>query len=248
MTKPEPVDRMRENPKVLIIAGPNGAGKTTLATEYLPNEADCHNFVNADLIAAGLSPFKPDAVQFRAGRVMLEVIQELTRKEVSFGLETTMSGRLYRYWIPTWQSVGYRVAIHFLHLRSPRLAISRVAGRVRAGGHSIPENVVTRRYRRGWREFKDISQNLVDEWTIYDTSSVDPIVVSSKERGLDSASDTTTDESNRDAEIRSALAALYRAKEVAHRTAAERNDRIAIFRHGKVVLRDPLVDQNSVLP
>ena len=225
---------MLDNPRVLIIAGPNGAGKTTFATEYLPNEASCTTFVNADLIAAGLSPFKPSAVQFRAGRVMLEMIEELTRKGESFAVETTMSGRLYRDWIITWQIIGYRVAIHFLRLSSPRLAISRVAGRVRAGGHGIPENVVNRRYERGWREFKDHCQALVDEWTVYDTSGMDPIVLSYMERELDYSSGTSEDESHRHEEIEGALDAMHRAKEVAHRAATEHNDRIAIWRNERV--------------
>ncbi len=232
---------MSDNPKVLIIAGPNGAGKTTFATEYLPNEASCLNFVNADLIAAGLSPFKPSAVQFRAGRVMLEMIEELTRKGESFAVETTMSGRLYRDWITTWQSIGYCVAIHFIRLSSPRLAIGRVAGRVRAGGHGIPENVVNRRYERGWREFNNHCQDLVDEWTVYDTSSMDPIILSYMEREMNSSRGTNEDESHRHEEIEGALAAMHRAKEVAHRAAKEHDDRIAIWRNEDVDWIDPSV-------
>ena len=109
---------------IIIIAGPNGAGKTTFATEFLPNEADCLRFVNADLIAAGLAPFAPEAVALKAGRIMLGEIRQHVRKGASFAFETTLSGRRYARLIPQWQSVGYRVKLFFLKLESPKLAIS----------------------------------------------------------------------------------------------------------------------------
>lgn len=112
--------------KIIIIAGPNGAGKTTFAGEFLPNEADCPNFVNADLIAAGLAPFVPDTAAFRAGRVMITEIHNHIRLGESFAFETTLSGRHYAQLIPHWQSSGYRVKLFFLKLVSPELAIARV--------------------------------------------------------------------------------------------------------------------------
>ena len=128
--------------KIIIIAGPNGAGKTTFAGEFLPNEADCPNFVNADLIAAGLAPFAPDAAAFRAGRVMLAEIRNHVRLGESFAFETTLSGRHYARLIPQWQSSDYRVKLFFLKLASPELAVARVRQRVRTGGHNVPEPII----------------------------------------------------------------------------------------------------------
>ena len=125
-------------PKILIIAGPNGAGKTTFAREFLPNEADCPVFINADLIAAGLSPFKPEAAAVRAGRIMLEEISEHVAKQQSFAFETTLSGRAYASHIPAWQSLGFQVSLYFLALDNAEIALARVAARVAQGGHSIP--------------------------------------------------------------------------------------------------------------
>lgn len=133
---------MEEKPKVLVIAGANGAGKTTFATEYLLAEARIPRFVNADLIASGLNPFDPSSVQFRAGRLMLERMTELTGIGESFAIETTLSGRLYERWIHKWQDEGFFVEIHFLYLDSDDLAISRVQERVRAGGHSVRNEIV----------------------------------------------------------------------------------------------------------
>src|SRR2546426_6873027 len=95
--------------KIVIIAGPNGAGKTTFAREFLPNEADCPVFVNADLIAAGLAPFSPEVAAFRAGRLMLKEIENHVRRRDSFAFETTLSGLMYARLIPKWQRIGYSV-------------------------------------------------------------------------------------------------------------------------------------------
>lgn len=112
--------------KIIIIAGPNGAGKTTFAGEFLPNEANCPTFNNADLIAAGLAPFEPERAAFRAGQLMLEEIGNYARKGESFAFETTLSGRGYAGLIPGWQLHGYIVKLFFLSLASPELAIARV--------------------------------------------------------------------------------------------------------------------------
>jgi len=117
-----------------MIAGPNGAGKTTFAGEFLPNEADCLTFVNADLIAAGLAPFAPESATFKAGRLMLEEIHKHVRLGRNFAFETTLSGRHYARLIMQWQSAGYQVKLFFLKLQSPELAIARVKQRVQAGG------------------------------------------------------------------------------------------------------------------
>ncbi len=164
-------------PRIIIIAGPNGAGKTTFAREFLPNEAACPIFVNADLIAAGLSPFAPEAVTVRAGRIMLEQIAEHVRRRNSFAFETTLSGRGYARHIPEWQGLGYRVELFFLTLPSPEDAIKRVAMRVRQGGHNIPEAVIRRRFASGIDHFQHTYKPLVDEWTLYDNSGTEPLVL-----------------------------------------------------------------------
>ena len=163
--------------KILLIAGPNGAGKTTFATEFLPNEADCPSFVNADSIAAGLSPFRPSSVAFRAGRLMIETIHGYAARGESFAFETTLSGLGYTRWIPIWREGGYRVKLLFLRLPTPDMAVARVRQRVSEGGHDVPEAIVRRRYRAGWRNFERVYRDLVDEWAIYDNSGLPPVLL-----------------------------------------------------------------------
>ena len=168
--------------KILIIAGPNGAGKTAFATQFLPNEANCPIFVNADLIAAGLSPFRTDLVAVRAGRLMLEEIHGHARKGDSFAFETTLSGRSYARWIPHWQEQGYRVKLFFLQLPTVEAAVERVAQRVAEGGHDVPEAVIRRRFRAGWRNFEMVYRDLVDEWALYDNSGQAPELLAEEVR------------------------------------------------------------------
>ncbi|ADJ27170.1 zeta toxin family protein [Nitrosococcus watsonii] len=163
--------------KIIIIAGPNGAGKTTFAEEFLPKEAACPRFVNADLIAAGLAPFEPERAAFRAGRLMLEEIHNHARKAESFAFETTLSGRGYAGLIPNWRSDGYTVKLFFLRLASPELAIARVRQRVREGGHNIPEPVIRRRFTAGLRHFENLYKPAVDEWALYDNSGSEPVLI-----------------------------------------------------------------------
>jgi predicted ABC-type ATPase len=164
--------------RIIIVAGPNGAGKTTFAREYLLKEADCPDFVNVDLIAAGLSPFDPDRAAIRAGRIMLSEIQRRTRKGESFALETTLSGQVYARLIPRWRTDGYRVRLIFLSLPTPELAIARVAARVRQGGHKVADAVVRRRFEAGLRNFQDIYMHLVDRWWWYDNARDVPRLIS----------------------------------------------------------------------
>ncbi len=156
--------------KVVIIAGPNGAGKTTFAREFLPNEGHCPTFINADLIAAGLSPFNPEAVALRAGRLMLEEIENQVRNRNSFAFETTLSGIVYRQKIREWKNLGYHVKLVFLSLPNADVAVARVAARVAQGGHNIPETVIRRRFSQGLHNFETIYQPLVDAWVHYDNS------------------------------------------------------------------------------
>jgi predicted ABC-type ATPase len=165
---------MSEEKKVVIIAGPNGAGKTTFAREFLPFEAGCPIFINADLIAAGLSPFNPDVAAFRAGRMMLEEIDRHAAAGRSFAFETTLSGHTYLNRIRTWRSDGVRVKLIFLSLATPDEAIARVVMRVRQGGHDVVTEVVRRRFASGMRNFLDLYRPLVDYWQRYDNSGPMP--------------------------------------------------------------------------
>ena len=115
----------KPSPKIVIIAGPNGAGKTTFATDFLPNEAQCPDFLNADLIAAGLSPFRPEAAAMRAGRVLLQEIRERIKRKASFAFETTLSGKAYAQVIPEWRKAGYHVKLIFLSLPSVEIKSAR---------------------------------------------------------------------------------------------------------------------------
>ncbi len=162
--------------RIIIIGGPNGAGKTTFALTFLPVDK-CLNFVNADLIAIGLSPFDPDAAAIRAGRLMLEEIDGYLEREESFAFETTLSGRAYARRIQDWRDVGYRVELIFLKLEHVETAIDRVAARVAQGGHSIPEQVIRRRFIGGLLNFERLYQPIVDVWSIYDNSGDKPRLI-----------------------------------------------------------------------
>ena len=173
---------MADHRRIIIIAGPNGAGKTTFAREFLPNEAECPVFINADLIAAGLSPFSPEAVAVRAGRLMLEQIQHHCLAGENFAFETTLSGRGYLRHIRQWQAAGYRVTLIFLRLNSPEEAMARVAQRVRQGGHDIPEAIIRRRFDSGLKNFERFYGPLVDAWTLYDNSGPSPVLLDWREK------------------------------------------------------------------
>ena len=162
---------------IIIIAGPNGAGKTTFAREFLPNEAGCPTFVNADLIAEGLNPLQPEQEAMAAGRMMLDMIRRYVSEGRSFAFETTLSGRTYASMIPRWQEQGYRVRLYFLRLPSPEVAISRVRQRVSTGGHSVPDDVIRRRFNSGWNNFEAVYQELVDEWKLYDSTGPTPVEI-----------------------------------------------------------------------
>jgi Uncharacterized protein conserved in bacteria len=163
--------------RILIIGGPNGAGKTTFALEYLPKEAGCPIFINADLIADGLSPFDPTLVTIRSGRIMLQMIREHAERGDSFAFETTLAGRSYAHSIPRWREAGYGVTLFFLSLPTPEAAISRVAERVRQGGHDVAEDVVRRRFFAGLENFETLYKPIVDEWFHYDNAGRKPVLL-----------------------------------------------------------------------
>ncbi len=168
---------MNPDPTIIIIAGPNGAGKTTFAREFLPQEASCLTFINADLIAQGLSPFRPEEAAVRAARLMLEMIAECVKRGESFAIETTLSGRTYARVIPKWKDAGFQVTLFFLQLPNEDLAVNRVAARVAQGGHNIPEPVIRRRFHAGIANFHALYKPLVDAWKLYDNSGERPILI-----------------------------------------------------------------------
>lgn len=168
--------------RVLIIAGPNGAGKTTFAREFLPYEAGCPVFVNADLIAVGLSPFAPELAAVAAARIMLQELDRYFVSRQSFAFETTLSGRGYLRMIERWQAAGYRVKLLFLKLVSVDQAVERVRQRVQQGGHNIAPDVISRRFHAGFENFKTLYAAKVDAWTLYDNSGEQPLLMDWSEK------------------------------------------------------------------
>ena len=163
--------------QILILAGPNGAGKTTFAREFLVTEANCPTFLNADIIAAELSPQHPEQVAMRAARFMLQRIRGQVTEGENFAFETTLANRSYAHSIREWQAAGYHVALWFLALPSAEAAIARVAQRVLQGGHNIPVEVVRRRFVAGRANFDNIYRGLVDAWVLYDNSGTVPVLL-----------------------------------------------------------------------
>ena len=163
--------------KIIIIAGPNGAGKTTFARSFLPEEAQCPRFINADLIAAGLSPFAPETAALKAGRLMLGEIADCVRRGESFAFETTLAGLGYVAKIRRWRAEGYHVSLFFLSLPDAETAMARVAERVRQGGHDIPEAVIRRRFAAGLRNLERAYKPAVDAWARYDSVGESPLLL-----------------------------------------------------------------------
>jgi predicted ABC-type ATPase len=168
-----------------MITGPNGAGKTTSAMELLPEILSCKEYVNADAIAAGLSPFKPDTQAFKAGRLMLDRIHDLARFGEDFAFETTGSSRSFLPFLQQCKSRGYRISMLYLCLDTPELAIERVADRVKRGGHNIPEEIIRRRYEKSIKNFFELYMPTVNEWIVCDNSSYCPILVAEKKENCD---------------------------------------------------------------
>ena len=169
--------------RIVIIAGPNGSGKTSFAKEFLPNEAGCPVFINADMIAEGLSPFQPSLANFMAGRIMLETIRRHVEANTSFAFETTLSGLSYAQSIPRWKERGYHVKLVYLWLATPKIALDRIRQRVEEGGHDVPEEVVLRRFHSGWRNLKSIYWNLPNEVIVYDNSCSERIKLEARDNG-----------------------------------------------------------------
>ncbi len=164
----------QEQPTIYIIGGPNGVGKTTFANEFLPHYVRCNEFLNADLIAAGLSPYLPESQNVRASQLMLERMQDLVGKRKTFAFETTLAARSYRQRVLEWKELGYRVHLFFLWLPNPDMAVLRVANRVKQGGHNIPEHTIRQRYTRGIHNFQSLYRPIVDCWSCLDGSKLPP--------------------------------------------------------------------------
>jgi len=169
------------SPRCIVIAGPNGAGKTTFARTFLPRDAGMVHFVNADLIASGLSPLKPELAAIAAARILLSELDRLANARANFAFETTLSGLTYIRRLQRWKRAGYRIDIVFLRLPSARIALRRVATRVKQGGHNVPRADVLRRFMRGWHNFQTAYRHIADAWAIYDNAGASPRLV---EKGL----------------------------------------------------------------
>lgn len=170
---------MKRKPRCIVIAGPNGAGKTTLARELLVEEIRTENFINADFIAQGLSPFRPERAAVAAGKLMLEEIDRLVAARVDFAFETTLSGLAHAARLRRIKDSGYRVEILFIRLESARLAVTRVGFRVRQGGHNVPKADILRRFDRGWINFNSLYRPLADSWVVIENSGNQPRLLES---------------------------------------------------------------------
>jgi predicted ABC-type ATPase len=171
------------NPRLVIIAGPNGAGKSTLAPVLLRDTFGLLEFVNADTISAGLSAFNAEAVALDAGRVMLTRLRELAVHKHSFAFESTLATRSYVPWISRLAQKGYEFHLLFLWLNTVELAIQRVAERVHGGGHSVSEDIIRRRYRRGLENLSQLYLPIADTWVVYDNSGAgSPLLIASGEK------------------------------------------------------------------
>jgi predicted ABC-type ATPase len=161
---------MADVPRVVILAGSNGAGKSTAARTILAEALGVMTFLNADVIATGLSGFDSASVAFEASRIMLERMNVLAAQRADFAFETTLSGRTYSPWLRGLRASGYHVSLFYIWLTDVELAVRRVAIRVSQGGHSIPEATIRQRYTRSIRNFHELYSPFVDEWMVYDNS------------------------------------------------------------------------------
>jgi len=169
-----------KNRNVYIIAGPNGSGKTIFALKFLPDYVRCPNFVNADLIAQGLSPFSPGAAAIKAGKLVLEQIHRFANKGVDFAFETTLSGKLYVNLFKSLKAKGYKIHLFFLWIPDADLAISRIKIRVAGGGHDVPVQDVLRRFDRSVRNFFNLYQPFIDSWMLFNNAGTIPILIAEK--------------------------------------------------------------------
>jgi predicted ABC-type ATPase len=171
------------NKNVYIIAGPNGSGKTTFANKFLPDYAKCQHFVNADLIAKGLSPFSPPIAAMKAGRLVLEQIHELAEKNLNFAFETTLSGKMYVGFLKRLKEKEYSIHLFFLWIPNSELAIARIKERVADGGHDVPAGDVRRRFSRGIDNLFKIYRPHLDTFMLFDNSGAVPNLIVEEKTG-----------------------------------------------------------------
>lgn len=218
--------RRRGKPRCIVIAGPNGAGKTTFAREYLPKDARVLNFLNADLIASGLSPLRPELARVAAARLMLDEIDRLVDEQEDFAWESTLSGLAHVKRLQIMKQLGYQVEMVYLSLASPQLALSRVGARVRQGGHNVPKGAVLRRFSRSRCNFVTRYRPLANAWAVYDSSRMpQPLMESNSKR-----------KSNLRARVERAL---IRAGEAARRAAWMHGTFLYVWQNDRVVAIRP---------
>lgn len=174
---------MKNNKNVYIIAGPNGSGKTTFARKFLPDYIKCPNFVNADLIAQGLSPFSPGSVAIKAGKLVLSQIRGFLEAEVNFAFESTLAGKLYVNLFKELKTKGYKLHLFFLWIPDSQLAIARIRDRVAEGGHHVPTEDVKRRFNRSINNFFKLYMPLLDKWMFFNNSDIKPSLIAKKNNG-----------------------------------------------------------------
>jgi len=178
-------------PNLYIIGGCNGAGKTTASMTILPEILDCNEFVNADMIAYGISPLNMESVTFQAGRLMLERINDLLDSGGDFAFETTLATRSYVNTIKEARAKGYEITLLYFWLHSPEQAKKRVAERVAKGGHHIPDEVVERRYYRGIKNFFELYEPICDNWMLVDNTNSEPELIANSTKSETEIADNT---------------------------------------------------------
>ncbi|MDB6059921.1 MAG: hypothetical protein JWM78_24 [Verrucomicrobiaceae bacterium] len=219
------MDRAR---RVIIIAGPAGAGKTIFARELLTPDAACPNFVNADLIAAGLAPFAPASAAAPAYQVMQQELQRLFVAGESFAFETTLAEPEYLSSIEQWQTAGYRVTLIFLQLASAELAIARTAQRAVVSDITVDAAAIRRDWLAGFENFEQVYAPAVDDWALYDNSDIRPMLLDWREDGAARGSIETA--SNQD--LRLSFDALRRAAQQVHEIAELTGTPVIVSRNG----------------
>lgn len=170
-------------PTIIVLGGINGAGKTTASRQLLADTLRVMTFVNADVIAQGLSGFAPESAAVEAGRIMIERVRSLAEQRADFAFETTLAARAYAGWLDEVRHRGYAVHLIYFWLRSANLAVSRVAARVQAGGHHVPETTVRRRYARSVKNLFELYAPVVTTWRVYDNTEFAPTLIAEGSRG-----------------------------------------------------------------